>query len=73
MSDDEPIPKRINVAVTPDTIRALQRLINDQGISLTEAVRRLVGYGDYVYSAITHENASITVSVGKTEREIILL
>ena len=33
-------PKRINVAVSPDTVRALENVIEREGVTLTEALRR---------------------------------
>jgi hypothetical protein len=37
-------PKRINVAVSPDMVRALENVIKREGITLTEALRRLVAH-----------------------------
>jgi len=54
-------PKRINVAVNADTVAALQNVIQQEGVSLTEAVRRLIGYGDFVYRSVRQENADVLV------------
>lgn len=67
------VPKRINVAVTPETVQALQNVINQQGVSLTEALRRLVGYGDFVYRAIKDEHAQVLVQTKDSTREVVLL
>ncbi|GAB3431047.1 hypothetical protein [Actinophytocola sediminis] len=40
---------RISVNVTPATQAALDRLVEREGVTVTEALRRLVGYGDLVY------------------------
>lgn len=67
-------PKRINVAVTPETVRALETLIEREGVSLTEAVRRLIGYGEFVYKAIKEQNSEVLVkSQDGSIREIVLL
>lgn len=66
-------PKRINVAVTPETVRALEALIAREGVSLTEAVRRLIGYGEFVYRAVKEEEAQVLVKTAAATREIVLL
>jgi hypothetical protein len=52
-------PRRINVAVTPDMLAAIDRLIEREGVTLTEAVRRLVGYGDVVYRSVHAEGQTL--------------
>ncbi len=69
----EAVPKRINVSVTPDMVQALQRVMHCENVTLTEACRRLIGYGDFVYRAIKEENAEVLVKVGETTREFVLL
>jgi hypothetical protein len=54
-----PVPRRINVAVTPDTVRALEHVIAQEGVSLTEAVRRLTGYGAFVYQAVARDGMEL--------------
>lgn len=53
--------KRINVAVNPETVAALQNVINREGLTLTEAVRRLVGYGAFVYQMVRQDNCEVLV------------
>lgn len=65
--------RRVNVAVSPDTIRALENVIEREQISLTEAVRRLVGYGDHVYRAIREDGAEVLIRKGDSVREVVLL
>ncbi|XVV00857.1 ribbon-helix-helix protein, CopG family [Actinosynnema sp. CA-248983] len=65
--------KRINVAITPDTARALEAVTAAEGVSLTEALRRLVSYGDFVYRAIKQDNAEVLLKTGDTTRAVILL
>jgi len=59
--------KRINVAVNPDMVRALENVIEAEGVSLTEAVRRLIGYGDFVYRAVKQNHSELLVRNPRTE------
>ena len=72
-----PPPRRINVAVTPDMMAAIDRLIEREGVTLTEAVRRLIGYGDVVYRAVPREGSDDLFrdpnDPDGREREIILI
>jgi len=72
-SASKPAPKRINVAVTPETVEALQRVIDQEGVSLTEAVRRLIGYGDFIYNAVRMDGAQVLVQTADSTREVVLL
>jgi hypothetical protein len=71
---EPPPPRRINVAVNADMLAAIDRVIEREQVSLTEAVRRLISYGDYVYRAAKEENATFVVRPkdGK-EREVVLV
>jgi hypothetical protein len=66
-------PKRINVAVSPDTVRALENVIAREGVTLTEALRRLVGYGDFVYRAVREDREQLIVKGSEGTREVVLL
>jgi hypothetical protein len=66
-------PKRINVAVSPDTVRALENVIDREGVTLTEALRRLVGYGDFVYRAVKDNQEQVLVKGAEGTREVVLL
>lgn len=66
-------PKRINVAVSPDTVRALENVIEREGVTLTEALRRLVGYGDFVYRAVRENREQLIVKGSEGSREVVLL
>jgi hypothetical protein len=68
-----PAPKRINVAVNADMVAALQNVIQHEGVSLTEAVRRLVNYGDFVYRTARQDNADILVRSKDGETKQVLL
>jgi hypothetical protein len=66
-------PKRINVAVSPDTVRALENVIEREGVTLTEALRRLIGYGDFVYRAVRENREQLIVKGTEGSREVVLL
>lgn len=66
-------PKRINVAISPDTVRALEGIIEREGVTLTEALRRLVGYGDFVYRAVKDDREQLLVRGPDGTREVMLL
>jgi predicted enzyme related to lactoylglutathione lyase len=44
-------PTRLSVNISRSTVDALQEVVSDNGISMTEAVRRLIGYGIVMYRA----------------------
>ncbi|MEV6871740.1 hypothetical protein [Amycolatopsis sp. NPDC051128] len=66
-------PKRINVAVNPETIQALEAVIEREGVSLTEAVRRLIGYGEVVYEAVKRDGAEVLLKTGDSTKQVIIL
>ncbi len=66
-------PRRINVAISPDTIRALETVIEREGVTLTEALRRLVGYGDFVYCAVRQRGEQLFLNGTEGTREVVLL
>lgn len=66
-------PKRINVAISPDTVRALERVIEREGVTLTEALRRLVGYGDFVYRTVRQRGEQLFLIGPDGTREVVLL
>jgi Ribbon-helix-helix protein, copG family len=71
---DPPPPRRINVAVSSDMLAAIDHVIEREQVSLTEAVRRLIGYGDYVYRVVKDEDSSLVVrSKNGKEREVVLV
>ncbi len=70
----EPIPRRINVAVSREMLAAIDRVIDREQVTLTEAVRRLIAYGDLVFRMTRLENASLVIRDGNGgEREVVVL
>jgi hypothetical protein len=66
-------PKRINVAISSAMVRALEDVIEREGVTLTEALRRLVGYGDFVYRAVREHGEQLLLSGPDGTREVVLL
>jgi hypothetical protein len=69
----EPVqPRRINVAVTPETVELLASIIERDQISLTEAVRQMIGVGAEITRLIKEEGATVTASTPEWTREVVL-
>ena len=69
-----PAPRRINVAVSASMLYAIDRVIERERVTLTEAVRRLVGYGDFVYGIANEQDSTLVVRDPRgAEREVIVL
>jgi hypothetical protein len=69
-----PVARRINVAVNEVMLAAIDRVIEREHVTLTEAVRRLIAYGDLVYEVTKQQNTALLVrDPGGDEREVILL
>ena len=67
-------PRRINVAVTPDMLAAIDRVIEREQVTLTEAVRRLIGYGDVLFRAVKEDGVRVVFRSGNgDEREIVII
>lgn len=66
-------PKRLSVNIAPATAGALLDVVTDKGVSMTEAVRRLIGYGAVVYRAVRDGGeVLIRKENGQTERIVLL-
>ena len=65
--------ERIDVAVSPEAVLGIQRLMAMEHIDLTEAVRRLLGYGQYVYDAVKINGEDVLLRNGDDVREVVLL
>lgn len=64
---------RLSVNISQDTLKALEEIVNDKGISMTEAVRRLIGYGIIVHRSIRDgHDVLIRKEHNKLERVVIL-
>lgn len=65
--------KRINVAVSPAAIRGIQHVMAAEHLNLTEAVRRLISYGDFVYRAIKDDGYRVELHRDGTVRSVELI
>jgi hypothetical protein len=57
---------RITVNVNHATQAAIDRVVEREGITATEALRRLVAYGDFVYEAARIRGDQVLVRSGDT-------
>lgn len=71
-SSAKPKLTRLNVNITPATQAALDRLVEREGVTVTEALRRLVGYGDLVYETTQVNGDDILIRRGETIERIVL-
>lgn len=55
---------RLTVNVPTATEAALSRLVEREGVTVTEALRRLVSYGDLVYQATVVEGGELAARRG---------
>lgn len=65
-------PARLSVLINEDTQNALRHVAQRDGISMTEAVRRLIGYGAAVDTAIRDDSKKVIVRGLFREYELIL-
>jgi hypothetical protein len=64
---------RLSVNVTPATQAALDRLVEREGVTVTEALRRLVGYGDLVYETTQVNGDDILIRRGDAVERVVLI
>jgi hypothetical protein len=64
------VQARLNVNINTITAEALQEYRNAKGISLTEAVRRLIGIGHFIWKAQL-ENKEILLRKGEETERVI--
>jgi hypothetical protein len=68
------VPGRIDVAVNAGMLEAIQEVVEEDGVTLTEAVRRLIGYGQVVHR-VARERSSVLLVRDRqgNEREVVVL
>lgn len=64
---------RLNVNVTASTRAALDRVVSREGVTVTEALRRLVSYGDMVYRATRINDAELLIRRGDAVERIVVV
>lgn len=65
-------PTRLSVNISRDTVEALQEIASDKFITMTEAVRRLIGYGIIVYRANRDGHEVLLRRDGKLEKILLV-
>lgn len=63
---------RLTVNIGPATAKALQTVAQNEGVSVTEALRRLVGYGDLLYRAVKLDNKDVLFRDGKETQQVLI-
>jgi len=61
----------INISVA--TKAAIDRVVEREGVTQTEAVRQLVGYGDLVYSTTQIDQHEVLIRRGETIERVVLV
>jgi hypothetical protein len=56
---------RLSVNVGPETQLALEHLMKEKNLTLTESLRRLVGYGDVMFRAIHDNRYDVKIHTGE--------
>ena len=72
-STQKPKQGRISVNVTPATQAALDRVVEREGVTVTEALRRLIGYGDLVYETTQVNSDDLLIRRGDDVERIRLI
>ena len=65
-------PTRLSLNISRDTVEALQEIASDKSITMTEAVRRLIGYGIIVYRANRDGYEVLLRRDGKLEKILLV-
>lgn len=65
-------PTRLSVNISTATAEALREVSRDKDVSMTESVRRLIGYGIVVYRAVRDGGEVLIRRDDKAERLILL-
>lgn len=64
---------RLSVNINEHTQRELRRCMERDGVSATEAVRRLIAYGSAIEVAVRDDGAKVILRRCHTDQEMILL
>lgn len=63
---------RLTVNIGPATAEALRVVAENEGVTVTEALRRLVSYGDLLYRAVKLDNKDVLFRQdGETQQVLI--
>ncbi|WP_282779139.1 MULTISPECIES: hypothetical protein [unclassified Nocardia] len=70
-AQEESPQARLSTYVNSATARCLRDLMDAEGVTLTEAVRRLIAYGDIVYQAHKAGRKVLLHAEGRTDQVIV--
>lgn len=74
MTDDPPpTSTRLAVNITATTKAAIDRVVEREGVTQTDAVRRLIGYGDLIYRTTQIDADEILVRRGDSVERLVLI
>ncbi len=66
--------RRTTVNLDMPTVAIVENIMAREGVNLTEAIRRAIGYGGFVYDAIKVDRAEVLIRKSDgSEHEIVLL
>jgi hypothetical protein len=66
-------PTRITVNIGIETERALRMVMDREQITLTEAVRRLIGYGDLLYATVKVDGKDVLIRHDGSTQQVLLV
>jgi hypothetical protein len=73
MAEGEPRVQRLSVNISPDTVAQLRHVLDRDDVSLTETVRRLIGYGALIDAAIRDNGEQVVIRGRHGFRVVALL
>jgi hypothetical protein len=63
---------RLTVNIGPATTEALQNVAQREGVTVTEALRRLVSYGDLLYRAVKVDGKDVLFRKDKETQQVLI-
>lgn len=73
MISDAPRLSRLHVVINTETATILAEMTDREQVSITEAVRRLIGYGAVTYRAAVEGRQVVLHGGGRHEERVMLL
>lgn len=64
---------RLSVNIGPATAEALRNIADQEDITITEALRRLVGYGDVLYRAVKEDGKDVLLKKDAETQQLLIL
>jgi predicted transcriptional regulator len=62
----------LTVNIGPATAEALEHVVEREGVTITEALRRLVGYGFVLYKTIKTDNKDVLIRSGNETQQVLI-